>query len=123
MLSGLISLPAPIAAAFMTPSLPVTYAEGTHRVETPLDTLARIKPLFADMGITRVANITHLDRLGIPTWCAIRPICKQVQVSNGKGHHARGRQGFYRIGLTNSRFVIPLVKMFVPDMVHRSLHY
>ncbi len=51
----------------MTPGLPVTYPEGTRRVETPLDTLARIKPLFADMGSTRVANITDLDRLGIPT--------------------------------------------------------
>jgi ribosomal protein S12 methylthiotransferase accessory factor len=86
--------PAPIGAAFMTPSLPVTYAEGTHRVVAPLDTLARIEPLLADMGITRVANITDLDRLGIPTWCAIRPICKQVQVSNGKGiTHAAAKVG------------------------------
>jgi ribosomal protein S12 methylthiotransferase accessory factor len=78
----------------MTPSLPVTYAEGTHRVVAPLDTLARIKPLLADMGITRAANITDLDRLGIPTWCAIRPICKQVQVSNGKGiTHAAAKVG------------------------------
>jgi ribosomal protein S12 methylthiotransferase accessory factor len=78
----------------MTPSLPVNYAEGTHRVVAPVDTLARIKPLLADMGITRVANITDLDRLGIPTWCAIRPICKQVQVSNGKGiTHAAAKAG------------------------------
>jgi ribosomal protein S12 methylthiotransferase accessory factor YcaO len=41
--------------------------------------------MLPDMGITRLANITGLDRLGIPTWCAIRPICKQVQVTNGKG--------------------------------------
>lgn len=58
---------ATLGADFMTPGLPVTYPEGTRRVETPLDTLARIKPLFADMGSTRVANITDLDRLGIPT--------------------------------------------------------
>jgi ribosomal protein S12 methylthiotransferase accessory factor len=37
------------------------------------------------MGITRAADITGLDRLGIPTWCAIRPGARQVQVSNGKG--------------------------------------
>jgi ribosomal protein S12 methylthiotransferase accessory factor YcaO len=76
----------------MGPRLPATCAGGTHRVETPLETMG--EPLFADMGITRGANITHLDRLEIPTWCAIRPICQQVQVSNGKGPHARGRQGF-----------------------------
>ena len=41
-----------------------------------------------------MANITDLDRLGIPTWCAIRPICKQVQVSNGKGiTHAAAKVG------------------------------
>ena len=37
------------------------------------------------MGITRAADITGLDRLGIPTWCAIRPEARQVQVTNGKG--------------------------------------
>jgi ribosomal protein S12 methylthiotransferase accessory factor len=37
------------------------------------------------MGITRTANITGLDRLGIPTWIAVRPTALMVQVSNGKG--------------------------------------
>jgi ribosomal protein S12 methylthiotransferase accessory factor len=87
--------PAAIGAAIVTPSLPVvSYADGTHRVVAPLDTLARIKPMLAEMGITRAANITDLDRLGIPTWCAIRPICKHVQVSNGKGiTHAAAKVG------------------------------
>ena len=78
----------------MTLHLPVAYAQGTHRIAAPLDTLARISPLLADMGITRVADITGLDRLGIPTWCAIRPISKQMQVSNGKGiTHAAAKVG------------------------------
>src|SRR3546814_2461200 len=37
------------------------------------------------MGITRAADITGLDRLGIPTWCAVRPGALQTQISNGKG--------------------------------------
>jgi ribosomal protein S12 methylthiotransferase accessory factor len=84
----------------MSLRLPVTYAEGTHRVAAPLDTLARITPMLADMGITRVANITDLDRLGIPTWCAIRPICKQLQITNGKGiTHAAAKVGALMEGI------------------------
>ncbi|MBI5509612.1 MAG: YcaO-like family protein [Deltaproteobacteria bacterium] len=37
------------------------------------------------MGITRLADVTGLDRLGIPTFCAIRPGARLVQVANGKG--------------------------------------
>jgi ribosomal protein S12 methylthiotransferase accessory factor len=70
----------------MTPNrLPVAFTTGTHRAAPPEQTLARIRPLLAEMGITRYADITGLDRLGIPTWCAIRPGARMVQVSNGKG--------------------------------------
>ena len=34
-----------------------------------------------------------------------------------------GHGDVYRIDLTNPRFGIPVVKMFVPGMVHRPLHY
>jgi ribosomal protein S12 methylthiotransferase accessory factor len=69
----------------VTARLVVAFSEGTHRIATPQQTLARITPLLAKMGITRAADITGLDRLGIPTWCAIRPGARQVQVANGKG--------------------------------------
>ena len=42
------------------------YTVGTHRICPPNDTLARVQPLLADMGITRIANVTGLDRIGIP---------------------------------------------------------
>ena len=38
------------------------YTHGTHRVCPPEETLARLRPLTAQMGITRVANVTGLDR-------------------------------------------------------------
>jgi ribosomal protein S12 methylthiotransferase accessory factor len=69
----------------VTARLAVAFSESAHRVATPLQTLERIAPLLAGMGITRIADITGLDRLGIPTWCAIRPAAVQVQVANGKG--------------------------------------
>ena len=69
----------------MTAGLSVAYTEGTHRIVPPQETLARITPHLSAMGITRAADITGLDRIGIPTWCAIRPDGVLLQVSNGKG--------------------------------------
>jgi ribosomal protein S12 methylthiotransferase accessory factor len=38
------------------------------------------------MGITRLGNITGLDRIGIPVAIAVRPNSRSVSVSQGKGH-------------------------------------
>jgi ribosomal protein S12 methylthiotransferase accessory factor len=48
-------------------------------------TLAHITPHLASFGITRLADVTRLDELGVPVYCAIRPTARTVQVSNGKG--------------------------------------
>ena len=69
----------------MTDCLPVGFAEGTHRTTTPSQTLAWIAPALPLVGITRTADITGLDRVGIPTWCAVRPAGRILQISNGKG--------------------------------------
>lgn len=62
-----------------------TYRSGTHRTVAPADTLARVRPLMARMGITRVANITGLDRIGIPVVMVCRPNSRSLAVSQGKG--------------------------------------
>ena len=64
---------------------PKTYLSGTHRLCTPAETLARVAPSMAAMGITRLANITGLDHLGIPVAMAFRPNSQSVSVSQGKG--------------------------------------
>ncbi|MBF0304579.1 MAG: YcaO-like family protein [Alphaproteobacteria bacterium] len=69
----------------VTACLAVRYAEGTQRLVPPEETLARVAPHLPAIGVTRVADITGLDRLGIPTFCAVRPLARQVQVTNGKG--------------------------------------
>jgi ribosomal protein S12 methylthiotransferase accessory factor len=61
------------------------YTRGTHREVLPSETLARIRPYLLEFGITRCADVTWLDRIGIPVFCGIRPITKTVQISNGKG--------------------------------------
>jgi YcaO-like protein with predicted kinase domain len=58
---------------------------GTHRALAPEETLSRVTPFFARTGITRVANITGLDRVGIPVVAVCRPNSRSLSVSQGKG--------------------------------------
>lgn len=55
------------------------------RVISPAQTWSRIQPILADFGITRVGDITGLDRIGIPVWIAVRPNARTLSVSQGKG--------------------------------------
>ena len=61
------------------------FVVGTQRAMPPEATLARIRPHFATVGITRLADITGLDRLGVPIWCAVRPDSSTLAVDSGKG--------------------------------------
>jgi len=63
------------------------YREDTHRVISPEETLARVAEKIPVAGITRVADITNLDRVGIPVFSSIRPTAQEgaVSVYNGKG--------------------------------------
>jgi YcaO-like protein with predicted kinase domain len=47
--------------------------------------LARLTPMARHMGVTRLANITGLDNVGIPVAMAIRPNSRSLSVSQGKG--------------------------------------
>lgn len=69
----------------MTQAVPSRYRRGTERSATPEATLERIGPLLGRLGITRCADVTWLDTLGVPVFCAIRPAALVLQVSNGKG--------------------------------------
>lgn len=65
---------------------------GTHRTADPAETWARIVPILPDVGVTRVADVTGLDGIGIPVCNAIRPNARSLSVSQGKGvtlAHAR----------------------------------
>lgn len=58
---------------------------GTHRAVSPEETLRRIEPLYPVVGITRVADVTWLDDIGIPVHQAVRPGSWTLSVSQGKG--------------------------------------
>lgn len=59
--------------------------EGAQRACTPAETIARMKPWWPQAGITRVSEITGLDRTGIPVAQCVRPDARGMCVDSGKG--------------------------------------
>ncbi|EPX58890.1 hypothetical protein D187_003605 [Cystobacter fuscus DSM 2262] len=69
----------------MTPRAPKNFRAGTHRLLAPEETLERIRRFMPLMGITRIANVTGLDTLGLPVVMVYRPNSRSLAVSPGKG--------------------------------------
>jgi ribosomal protein S12 methylthiotransferase accessory factor len=67
----------------VTVSTPVS--PGLLRDRTPERTWQLIRPRMRDHGITRVAELTGLDTIGMPVFMAVRPLATTVGVSQGKG--------------------------------------
>jgi ribosomal protein S12 methylthiotransferase accessory factor len=66
---------------------PKGYTMDTHRVVPPEQTLKRVEKVLPGIGVTRVAEISGLDRVGIPVYSAIRPASAKgaISVYAGKG--------------------------------------
>ena len=47
--------------------------------------LPRARAAGEDAGVTRLAEVTRLDRLGLPVWQAVRPMSRALSVHQGKG--------------------------------------
>lgn len=47
--------------------------------------LAPARAAAAAAGVTRLADITRLDRVGLPVWQAVRPFSRALSVHQGKG--------------------------------------
>jgi ribosomal protein S12 methylthiotransferase accessory factor len=62
-----------------------TWLKGTHRAAAPAETLARFGRHARALGITRLADLTGLDYLGIPVFMATRPNARSLSVAQGKG--------------------------------------
>jgi ribosomal protein S12 methylthiotransferase accessory factor len=65
----------------------LSYLEGTQRVYDEVTTLEKTKDQVKKIGVTRIADITNLDRLGIPIFSAIRPSAAKgaISIYSGKG--------------------------------------
>lgn len=59
---------------------------STIRSCSAKDTLEKLNKLLKVLGITRVADVTRLDNIGIPVAICIRPNSKHLAVSQGKGY-------------------------------------
>lgn len=74
----------PLQLALERPALK-QWDQGTYRAVDPRLTVERMRPLFGPLGITRIANVTGLDNVGIPVVMVVRPNAKSLAVSQGKG--------------------------------------
>jgi len=59
--------------------------DGTHRAATLEATWRRFAPAARQAGITRIAELTGLDTIGIPVFAAIRPMGRSLSTQQGKG--------------------------------------
>ena len=64
---------------------PKDFRFGTERTRSPQDTLDANRRFMPMMGITRLATITGLDRIGMPVVIAVRPNSRALATSQGKG--------------------------------------
>ena len=74
-----------VSAALDVAAVRKTFQHGTHRSVDPKTTIDRIGPFMAKMGITRIADVTGLDRIGIPVVMVCRPNSRSIAVCQGKG--------------------------------------
>lgn len=60
-------------------------AAYSDRICGPDETLVRVQPFLTRFGITRLADQTGLDRIGIPCFASFRPNAATIATNQGKG--------------------------------------
>lgn len=63
----------------------IRLADGTTRAASLDATWRRFAPAARRAGITRIAELTGLDTIGIPVFAAIRPMGRSLSTQQGKG--------------------------------------
>ena len=96
---------------------PQSRKRWNHRVFTPRETMDRLTPVLRRVGITRVADLTRLDRIGIPVFQAVRPMSKLLTVSQGKGLTA----GAARVSAVMESIEIWHAENFEPETVQATV--
>lgn len=57
----------------------------SDRACPPEETFRRIEAYLPALGVTRLARLTGLDRIGIPVWSAVSPNARSIVINQGKG--------------------------------------
>ena len=65
-------------------------APGPEDLAESRSFLLEVEAAAKRCGVTRIGDITRLDRLGLPVWQAIRPYGRALSVHQGKGRTAIG---------------------------------
>jgi YcaO-like protein with predicted kinase domain len=105
---------------------PKVCVDGTHRVRRPEETLRSIEPVFAAVGLTRLADITWLDEIGIPVYQAVRPDSWSLSVSQGKGltaELAKISAAMESIEFWHAEHMPPAERVGSPDELEPELGY
>lgn len=76
----------------MFSDVPIHYFSCAYRAIDPSETIANYENKLKIAGITRISDITHLDRIGIPVFSAIRPTAQDGGVSIYAGKGAKKEQ-------------------------------
>jgi ribosomal protein S12 methylthiotransferase accessory factor len=90
--------PAASAATPQASAAPAFALSSSLRLRSAEESLALVRPLALERGISRVVDTTWLDRLGIPVYASIRPNAAEdsLNVHAGKGFtHAEAKIGAY----------------------------
>lgn len=94
--------------------------KGSQRICAASETLARILPLKGEFGVTRLANVTGLDRVGLPVVIAMRPNARSIAVSQGKGmtlEHAKASALMEAIEIWHAEhIVLPVYYASIVDL-------
>lgn len=77
-----------IRAARATGPAPAARLPGPHDPQRSAEAailLPMAQAAAAAAGVTRLADVTRLDRIGMPVWQAVRPSSRSLSVHQGKG--------------------------------------
>lgn len=106
-------------------SAPKAYVRGTHRIRSPEETWDWIAPILPRVGVTRVADVTRLDVLGLPVWQAVRPASRNLSVSQGKAltpEAARVSAAMESVELWHAEDLDPVPRARMPMREMRSFN-
>lgn len=72
-------------ASLLAPGAGAQRLGSSLRCRPAHETWALAQPLLPRFGISRVSDITRMDRLGLPVWASVRPRGQLLRVHAGKG--------------------------------------
>ena len=64
----------------------------SHRTVAPRETLERVRTCAKDVPITRVSDLTPIDRLRLPVFSATTPLARDLTTHMGKGNKPQKKE-------------------------------